>query len=194
MRLTLPTALAALAASALLAGCSSDPAGQVPTEPATPAAAPAALDGGLPLDAVPATDRASFEECPYLDTQWVAETNGQRVTGVGTDARFDTPACQFWSYPEEPQLTVVVRHMSSADEAMAVVDWAAPINDTEPADEPAGWNGGRAGGGTVPGPNGTTGAVYSVAKGPVVVTVWSNQQESIKAQAVAEMAIANLGL
>ena len=140
---------------------------------------------------MPTADRNDLSNCPYLDAEWVAQTNGQRVTGSGIDERFDTPACQFWSYPEEPQLTVVVRHMTSPEEAMSVVDWAAPIDATGPADKPAGWNGGRAGGGDVPG---FPGAIYSVAKGSVAVSVWSNQQESIKAQAVAEQVIANLGL
>ena len=117
--------------------------------------------------------------------------SGQRVTGVGTDTRFDTPACQFWSYPEEPQLTVIVRHMDSPEQAMAVVDWATPVDLTQPADHPAGWDGGRHGGGDVPN---RIGAAYSVAKGNVAVTVFTNQDESVKAEAVATEAITNLGL
>ena len=35
---------------------------------------------------------------------------------------------------------------------------------------------------------------YSVAKGPVAVTVFTNQNESVKAQVVAEQVIANLNL
>ncbi|AOX06575.1 hypothetical protein BJP05_00760 [Corynebacterium sp. NML98-0116] len=145
----------------------------------------------MPLDALPATDRNAWQPCPYLDTDWVADANGQRVTGVGIDARFDPPACQFWSYPPEPQLTVIVRHMDSPEDAMAVVDWATPIDYTEPANQPAGWNGGRHGGGAVPN---RIGAAYSVAKGNTAVTVFTNQDESIKAQLVAEETIKNLQL
>ena len=152
-------------------------------------------DAPPPIPILPHTDRASFDECPYLNTQWVADTNGQRVTGVGIDPGpdgvFDPPACQFWSYPEEPQLTVFVRRMPTPEQAMAVVDWAAPVEFTDPADQPEGWNGGRHGGGAVPG---RIGAAYSVAKGPVAVTVFTNQDESIKAQLVAEEVITNLGL
>ena len=137
------------------------------------------------------TDRNDWVGCPYLDTQFVAETNGQKVTGVGIDERFDPPACQFWSYPEEPQLTVIVRRMGSFDEAMAVVDWAAPIEHTAPADEPEGWDGGRFGGGEVPG---RAGAGYAVAKDNVAVVVLTNQDESFKAQVVAQHVIATLGL
>ncbi|SDS76878.1 DUF2020 domain-containing protein [Corynebacterium timonense] len=184
MRITLPTACAA---ALLLAGCSAG----APEPAPSPAPEPAPAPEGPPHDAAPAAARGSAAACPYLDTQWVAETNGQRVTDIGVDERFDPPACQFWSYQEEPQLTVLVRHMPSPEEAMAVVDWAAPIDATEPADQPAGWNGGRAGGGAVPG---SVGAVYAVAKGPVAVSVWTNQNESVKAQAVAEQVIAALGL
>lgn len=176
------------AACLAVAGCSL--ADDAPPQTETPAPPPPRGDG-LPLEALPATDRNAQDECPYLDRQWVAETNGQVVTGVGVDARFDPPACQFWSYPEEPQLTVVVRHMATPVEAMAVVDWAAPVAHTAPADEPEGWNGGRHGGGEVPG---RTGAAYSVAKGPHAVTVFTNQDESVKAQLVAERVIATLGL
>lgn len=187
MRITLPTALAV--AVFLLAGCAAAPS---PGDSGAGSAASTPVpDGGLPVDALPATERTDFIECPYLDTQWVAETNGQKVTGVGVDRRFDTPACQYWSYPEEPQLTVVVRHTASPADAMAVVDWAAPVGSTAPAAAPTGWNGGRAGGGQVPG---HAGALYSVANGPVAVSVWTNQQESVKAQAVAEKVIAALGL
>nr|WP_232816745.1 DUF2020 domain-containing protein [Corynebacterium diphtheriae] len=133
---------------------------------------------------MPPQGRDGFE-VPYLDSQWV-DTNGQRMTGQGVDTRFDTPACVFWSYPEAPQATVMVRHMTSEEEAIRVVDWAAPIDTTEPAEEPEGWSGGRAGH--------EEGAVYAVQKGPVAVVVWSNQQQSLKAELMAKEAIARLGL
>ena len=155
-----------------------------------PSVAPTAPagDSGLPVDEMPTIPggRESRTDCPYLDTQWVADTNGQRVTGVGIDERFDTPACVYWSYPEEPQLTVIVRHMDSVDAATAVVDWAAPIASTDPAEEPEGWSGGRFGG------NGH--ALYAVQKGSTAVVVFSNQEQSIKPQLVAERVIDRLGL
>ena len=124
MRLRLPTAL--VAAGLALAACSAET--ETPEAPSETTAA--ASDQGLPVETLPETQRTDWTECPYLDTEWVAQTNGQRVTGVGIDSRFDTPACQFWSYPEEPQLTVIVRHMASPQESMAVVDWATPVSYT----------------------------------------------------------------
>ena len=187
--MTLPTVL--LAAGLALAACGAEESPEAEGGTGEPTTAEATPDGGLPVEALPATDRNDWTECPYLDTEWVAQTNGQRVTGVGIDTRFDTPACQFWSYPEEPQLTVIVRHMASPQESMAVVDWATPVDFTAPADQPPGWNGGRHGGGEVPD---RIGAAYSVARGTHAVTVFTNQDESVKAQRVAERVIATLEL
>ena len=183
MRLRLPTVLLVLA----LAGCGEQSLDDDTTSPD----APPAPDSGLAVEALPETARDGWDECPYLDTDWVARTNGQRVTGVGTDTRFDTPACQFWSYPEEPQLTVLVRHMDSVEDARAVVDFVAPVDLTQPATLPGGWDGGRHGGGDVPG---RIGAAYAVAKGPTAVAVFTNQHESVKAETVAKEVIANLAL
>lgn len=150
------------------------------------------MDSALPFDALPEVPggRESWEECPYLDTQWVADTNGQRMTGLGIDTRFDTPACVFWSYPEEPQATVIVRHMPDEQSAIDVVNWAAPIDSTSPvnppADDPDGWMGGRGAD--------DFGSRYAVQKGNVAVVVFSNQTQSVKAETIALEAIQNLGL
>lgn len=122
-----------------------------------------------------------------MGAERVVQTNGQRVTGVGTATRFEPPARQLWSTAEDPQLTVIVRQVGSAEDARAVVDWAAPVDATLSG----GWDGGRHGGGDVPG---RIGAAYAVSKGPVVVTVFTNQNESVKAEAVAREVIATLAL
>ena len=142
----------------------------------------------LAFNALPEVSRTAQDPCPYLDTQWVADTNGQRMTGFGVDNRFETPACVFWSFPEEPQLTVIVRTMDTEDDAIAVVDWAAPIDSTEPAEEPSGWSGGRSGS------TDGSGALYAVQKGNSAVVVFSNQDQSLKAQLVAAEVIKNLAL
>ena len=138
---------------------------------------------GLAIDA--SAEVTDWEDCPYLDTQWVADTNGQRMTRWGVDKRFSTPACVFWSYPEEPQATVIVREMPSVEEARAVVDAAAPINDTELA-EFDGWSGGR---GVF-----EDHSVFAVQKDTHAVLVWSNQLQTLKPQLIAQETIAHLGL
>lgn len=169
-----------------LGGCA-----PAPEEPA-PAPAPAPepetgpiLDSGLPPNALPDVPRAAGEPCPYLDDQFVAGANGQKVMAWGVDKRFDTPACVYWSYGDEPQLQVIVRATASEADARAVVDWAAPVDSTDPASLPGGWEGGRSGG---------DGAVFAVAKGTDAVAVFSDQSESVKAQAVAEQVISALNL
>lgn len=200
MRLSLPSVLPVALLTALtaaLAGCSPSegpapaPFSDAPATPATPDAV--ITDSGLPHDALPEIPggRDSWEECPYLDTGWVSDTNGQRTLGVGVDTRFDTPACVFWSYPEEPHLTVIVRDMADVDAAVAVVDWAAPVDTTEPAEDPAGWSGGRAGAGMVPD---RLGSVYAVQKDDRAVVVFTNQDQSVKAELVATEVISRLGL
>lgn len=116
--------------------------------------------------------------------------NGQRVTGLGVDERFATPACVFWSYPEEPQLQVIVRESPDEQAAVRVVNWAAPIDTTEPAEEIPGWSGGRAGAGI----GGHDSARYAVAEGDHAVVVPSNQSQSRKTENIAREVIGNLGL
>ena len=195
MRLSLPSVLPVAVLTAALAGCTPAEESAPPTAaPGTPPAEEAPVtDSGLPHDALPEIPggRGSWEECPYLDTEWVSDTNGQRTLGVGVDRRFDTPACVFWSYPEEPHLSVIVRDMPDEDAAIAVVDWAAPIDTTEPAEEPEGWSGGRAGAGLVPD---RVGSLYAVQKDDKAVVVFTNQDQSLKAELVAKEVIAALGL
>ena len=166
-----------------LTGCSSSGDTGKGTVATSASAAPTApvLDSNLPVDALPVIPAGKSEmvPCPYLDTQWVANTNGQRMIGQGVDARFNTPACVFWSFPDEP------RHMPTEQAAINVVDWAAPIATTEPVDEND-WSGGRSGN--------PQGAVYAVQKGPVAVVVFSNQEQSLKAELIAKETIKNLNL
>ena len=142
----------------------------------------------LPIEAAPEhVGQGGQEVCPYLNGEWLQNTNGQRLTGTGTD-RFDPPACVFWSYEDYPQATVMVRHMRTNSDAIAVVDHAAPIDSTLKALEPKGWSGGRRGG------DGKSGAVYAVWKDETAVVVTTAQEQSVKAQKIAEETIKNLKL
>lgn len=184
-RIPVTVALLTLAAGALVA-CTQDIAPEPPAAPTTAqAAAPAGAELGV--DTLPEA-HGEQEQCPYLDSAWVENTNGQRVTGTGVDRRFQVPACVFWSYPEEPQLQVLVRHMGSTGDARAVVDWAAPVVGTEPAELPGGWVGGRGAS------SNAGGSVFAVQKDSVAVVVVTNQGQSFKAQQVAQAAVDNLGL
>ena len=178
-----------------LAGCTdSSPAPSPETDAAEDSSEEAStsdVQPALAVDTIPEAPRGTGELCPYLDAQFVANTNGQRVLDQGLDTRFDPPACVFWSYGDNPQVLVSVRHNENEAIARQVVDWAAPVDVTEPAERPAGFQGGRGGLGS----SGLEGySVYAVAKGTISVVVFSDQEQTIKPESIAEDVISNLGL
>ncbi|WJY66856.1 hypothetical protein CAQUA_10850 [Corynebacterium aquatimens] len=144
-----------------------------------------------PVDAVPIAEvahpgaKTDADTCPYLSNDFVEKTNGQKVTGVHVDQRFITPGCVFWSFGDEWQVRVTVRHVGSADEARRFVDKQAPVDSTDPAELPGGWQGGR--GGKLP-------TVFAVSKGTVAVAVSTDQAQSVKAELIAQAVIKNLKL
>lgn len=146
------------------------------------------LDNNLPpTEGAILPPRDAQDPCPYLpDRQWVSDALGEMTLGQGVDTRFDTPACVFWSYNEDPSLQVIVRHFANEDLARQAVDFYAPIDSTSPASKPLGWNGGR---GSFPGMS-----VYAVQKENVAVITISNQEQTVKVQGAAEEVIKNLGL
>jgi hypothetical protein len=130
---------------------------------------------------VPAADG----KCPYLDTAFVAEANGQRVSKVKVSADTPHPACFFYRADGRVQLTVQV-YTGDAAHAKALVDQVAPVATSDPATLSGGWAGGSQ---ATP-----TGAVFAVAKDGSAVSINTNQGQTIKAKRVAEQAIKTLGL
>ncbi|MGW5050864.1 DUF2020 domain-containing protein [Actinokineospora sp. NPDC004072] len=120
--------------------------------------------------------------CPYLETEAVADANGQRVGEVKTSDG-DPPSCFFYRPDGSLQLSVRI-YTGDAAVATAVVDEAAPVATSNPANAPSGWEGGSLAG--------DEGAVYAVAKGGTAVVVSTNQQQTIKARRIAEAVIENL--
>jgi UPF0176 protein len=155
---------------------------------------PAVNGSELPADTSPDLAGPRDATCPYLDGGMVEELTGERWTGTSLDTRFETPTCVYWSYEEVPQAVVQVRWMTTHQDAVAVVNWAAPVDTTTKALQPEGWSGGR--GGTSDSEYGVPGggAVYSVFKDNIAVTVTTAQDQSVKAQKIAEQSITNLGL
>ena len=154
------------------------------TSPPTPAPAPSPAPASalaLPPDPQP----AGPGPCPYLDTSFVADANGQHVSKVQTSADGSHPTCFFYALTGKLQLTVRI-YVGDAAVAQALVDKAAPVDTSNPASDPAGWTGGYEQTGT--------GAVYAVAKGGSAVIVTTNQQQTVKARTVTKQAISALGL
>ncbi len=176
-------------------GGDNDPAnaGATPAD-AENATSVAILGAELPVDTYPDVSGPLEATCPYLDGVVVESLTGERWTGTSLDSRFDPPACVFWSYAQVPQAVVSVRRMTTHQGAVDVVNWAAPVETTTKALQPVGWSGGR--GGTSDSEYGVSGggAVYSVFRQNVAVSVWTTQDQSVKAQQITEQSIANLGL
>jgi UPF0176 protein len=168
-----------------LAGCTTtSPPTTEPPAPATQRRTSTAVittPEGPPPSAEPVADGP----CPYLESAFVAEANGQRATKVRISGDKPHPACFFYRADGNVQLTVRV-FSGDAKQAKALVDEAAPIATSNPANSPAGWKGGAIGA--------EKGSVYAVAKEGTAVIVTTNQAQSIKARRVAEKAITTLGI
>lgn len=145
-------------------------------------AAPAPVVPTVPGDPVPASDG----DCPYLDTAFVEETNGQRVAKVQVSADAPHPACFFYRNNDVVQLRVQV--LTGIDPAIAkqVVDRIAPVDTSDPASLPGGWEGGKQ-------PT-ADGAVFAVHRADAAILVTTNQEQTIKASQIAERVLATLGL
>jgi len=165
----------------LLAGCGST----IVTGTAAPspqsASTAAGAGNGLPPDPEP----GATEDCPYLGSEFVAESNGQHVSKVRVSADQPHPACFFYRPDGKIQLTVRV-YVGDAKTATALVNKAAPLDSSNPASDPSGWKGGYL--------SSDDGAVYAVAKGSTAVIASTNQKQSVKARTVVKKAIAALKL
>jgi hypothetical protein len=117
-----------------------------------------------------------------LDKATVESYNGQHVGSVKTGS---SQSCFFYRPDGGLQLSVWI-YRGTPIIATAVVNQAAPIASSDPANSPTGWTGG-----TEPTDNG---AVYAIAKGGTAVVVDTNQQQTIKAKRVAVQVVANLKL
>lgn len=124
--------------------------------------------------------------CPYLADDQVADINGQH-TGVTSVVPVDPhPICTFTRSDGGWLATVRVVQAADPDAAVAAVDQHVPVDQSNPADDPAGWSGGSMATGR--------GSIYAVSKGAVAVIAEANQPQSIKGRQLATAAIANLGL
>ncbi|MFC0429275.1 DUF2020 domain-containing protein [Kutzneria buriramensis] len=174
-----------LVAAAAVSGCSSPQAAPVtsttPAPTSSSTAAPTTTSAVAPADPV----AAATGQCPYLSSDFVADANGEKVTKVMISADQPHPACFFYSFGNDKQLTVQV-YVGSAGAATALVNKAAPIETSDKADLPGGWSGGSEAT--------ATGAVFAVSKGGSAVVAVTDQKQTIKAKQVVKQAIAALGL
>jgi UPF0176 protein len=166
-----------------LAACSANT--PQPQATSTPQQQPSSTAKSEPEGPPPSPEPVADGPCPYLESAFVADANGQRATKVRISADKPHPTCFFYRADGNIQLTARV-YVGDVKTAKALVDEAAPIATSNPATSPAGWKGGSLGA--------DKGSVYAVAKEGTAVIVTSNQAQSIKARRVAEKAIETLGL
>jgi UPF0176 protein len=170
----------------LVAGCG----------PGSSAAAPSASSTTAPTTssaaavAVPAAPTAGAAgSCPYLDSQFVADANGQHVGSTKVSAAGGAngahPSCFFYRPDGGLQITVRV-YTGDPKVAQALVNQAAPVATSNPATDPAGWQGGSQSTGKT--------AVYAISRGGTAIVVNTNQAQTIKARRIADQAVIGLGL
>lgn len=128
---------------------------------------------------------AATGTCPYLDTGFVAQANGQRVAEVKVSERTEGPHRSCFFYRPDGALQLAVRvYVGEPSIALGLVDQATPVASSNPASRPVGWNGGYLAT--------DSSAVYAVFKDDTAVLVTTNQAQTIKARRVAEQVIAAL--
>ena len=172
--------ITATVAAGVLAGCTQadQPAKQSPASTSTQPPSSTAPQ------APPVPEPVAGGPCPYLETGWVARTNGQRVSKVRV-SQGDPPACFFYTLNGKQQVSVRV-YTGDATVSKAIVSDAAPVRRSNPADEPAGWQGGYM--------STADGAVYAVYSNGTAVVATTNQKQSVKAREIVEKVISTLGL
>ena len=188
MNRTIATAVSLPVLLAALVACSSGTADQSQTGSSTTSAANAGTSTSPPDKGVhmPGEPKPSGDgPCPYLDTQFVMDANGQHVSSVKVSSDKPHPACFFYRPDGGLQVTVQV-YVGDPLTAKAIVDKAAPVKTSNPATAPSGWTGGSM-------PT-DTGSIYAVAKGGAAVVTTSNQEQTIKAKRITVQAIETLGL
>jgi hypothetical protein len=163
-----------------LAACSEEPTDDPTVVGTDPPLTTSHAQAALPPEPQPTAEGP----CPYLDDAFVEETNGQRVSKVQTSAD-EPPTCFFYRTDGSVQLSVRV-YTGDAAVAKALVDAAAPVATSNPAELSGGWKGGAEAK--------DDGAVYAIAKESSAVVVTTNQGQTIKAKQIAQESITALGL
>lgn len=165
-----------------LAACTEEEPSDAPlVEAPTTLSTQVATQVELPPDPQPTADGP----CPYLEDSFVEQANAQRVGKVQVSAD-EPPTCFFYRRNDALQVTVRV-YNGDAAVAKALVDAAAPIATSNPAELTGGWKGGAES-------KDADGAVYAVAKDGAAVIVTIDHKQTIKARQIAQQAITGLGL
>lgn len=134
------------------------------------------------------------EACPYLSNEQVSDANGQRAGRTSVFHTEPYPVCEFTRADGNFLAAARIVVADSPAAAHAAVDAWVPVDVSDPAGRPGGWEGGAMG--SVDGvdryPEGRS--VYAVAKGDVAIIAVSNQAQSVKGRQMVTFIIDNLAL
>jgi hypothetical protein len=157
---------------------------QIGTMTVTSTAPGTVITAGPP--AATATPPAQPGTCPYLSDDQVADINGQRAGQTSVIAVAPQPTCVFTRSDGGWLATVQIIQADTEQSAVAAVDQHVPIEQSDPASQPAGWTGGS----MVTDDR----SVYAVSKGTIAIVAESNQLQSIKGRQMVIATVAALGL
>ncbi|MET3805883.1 hypothetical protein ABIB25_002891 [Nakamurella sp. UYEF19] len=133
-------------------------------------------------------------DCPYLDADVVSDITGQHHGQTQIVDLQPHPMCVFYRSDGGLMGSVRIIRAATPQQAIAAVDQHVPVAGSQPASQPAGWNGGSM---TTPGQmtqDSSAGSTYAVSKGNIAVVATENESPSIKARVMAVCAIYALKL
>ena len=164
-----------------IAGCSGGSGNEAESDPPSEEATTAAASPTAELTTEPAPPVTASEPCPYLDRGYIEETVGQRIPEVETITVDGQPApdCIFYRNDETASVTIDLTQyadpVAAQNAALALVTTAAtPITDI-----------GDYGGVLV-----TDQTLLAVTRGPLLVSVITNQPSSLQAREIAATVLA----
>lgn len=182
------TVLGAAAVAALLVGCSdTDDTASPPTDPPTTVGSgspsTSATDGTTPSDQPTVEPSTVDAPCPYIDSDTIENTIGQRLSRTTVTSTVPNPGCDFYRADGTPAGSIRVTQYSTVPEAQR----AALDTVGEDIANPADGIGDYGVVGVV-----ENGAVLAATAGNKLLVVRINQQESIEVKSIASEVITQL--
>ena len=166
-----------------------------------PSSEPSATASQAPTSQVPVPTLtwpdAEAGSCPYITNEEAGKFNGQGLGQTYIRPLTPHPVCDFFRSDGGWSASVAVVVTDSDAEAVAVVNAAAPIDDSDPAELNGGWTGGswvKEEGADPEIFQPEELAVYAVSKGPIAVIATSNEPLTKKARNFVFAAITALEL
>jgi hypothetical protein len=132
-------------------------------------------------------------ECPYIAADDVTLINGQHHGPTSIIPVKPYPVCIFTRADGGYMATTRIVVAATPAKAVAVVDEFAPIDQSFPVNDPAGWSGGAMSLPLGNADNPLNRSVYAVSKDKIAIIAESDQGQSIKGRQMVEQIVQNMG-